>query len=62
MAIMITVTDRQSNKQVHLTDGMIKDIRRNQDDTAQIELENEDVTFNTTEPFDWVLENYGKLK
>lgn len=58
---MITVTGKDSNKQVNLTDGMIKDIQRNQDDTAQIEIEYEDVILNTTEPFDWVLNNYGKL-
>jgi hypothetical protein len=61
MAIMLTVTDRQTNNKFHLTDGMIKRIQRNTDGTAYIELENENVTFNSVEPFDWILLNYGKL-
>lgn len=58
---MLTVTDRQTNNKFHLTDGMIKRIQRNTDGTAYIELENENVTFNSVEPFDWILLNYGKL-
>jgi hypothetical protein len=61
MAAMITVTDRITGRKVSLTNGMIADIRRNTDGTAEIELEHEDAIFNIIESFDWILAEYGSL-
>jgi len=58
---MITITNKATSEKKHLTDGMITDMKRNHDDTANVELGKEGVVFDSIEPYDWILSNYGKL-
>ena len=62
MCILITVTENISGLKKKLTKGMISSIAKNTNGTANIYLQNENIAFDTTESYEWVISGYQKLK